>query len=39
MTMHSDNRSHGFINNLWVEMGLLVVATVVVIALAAHYIW
>jgi hypothetical protein len=39
MTMYSDNKSHGFINNLWVEMGLLVVATVVVIALAAHYIW
>ena len=34
MTMHSDNKGHGLANNFWVQMGLLVVAVVVLIALA-----
>jgi hypothetical protein len=29
----------GFTNNFWVQMGALVIVTMVVIALAAKYIW
>jgi hypothetical protein len=29
----------GFTNNLWVQFGALVIAVVVLIALAAKYIW
>ena len=29
----------GFVNNLWVQMAALVIVTVVIIALAAKYIW
>ena len=29
----------GFTNNLWVQFAALVIAVVVFIALAAHYIW
>jgi hypothetical protein len=39
MTMHGDNRGHGLANNFWMQTSLLVVAVVVLIALAAHYIW
>jgi len=36
MTMQSDSRVHGFANNSWMQMGLLAVAAIVLIALAAH---
>jgi hypothetical protein len=29
----------GFANNLWVQMAALVIVTLVVIALAAKYLW
>jgi hypothetical protein len=29
----------GFIDNLWVQMAALVIVTLVVIALAAKYVW
>jgi hypothetical protein len=29
----------GFANNVWVQMAALVIVTIVVIALAAKYIW
>jgi hypothetical protein len=32
-------RKSGFANNLWVQMAALVILTVVVIGLAAKYIW
>jgi hypothetical protein len=30
---------YGFANNFWLQMTLIVIATVVVIALSARYIW
>lgn len=39
MTMQSPNKGRGLANNFWAQMGLLVVAAVILIALAAHYIW
>ena len=30
---------HGFTDNLWLQMAALVIVTLVVIALAAKYIW
>src|SRR5476649_836276 len=38
MTMQSDNKAHGFANSSWMQMGLLAVAAIVLIALAAHYV-
>jgi hypothetical protein len=32
-------RKSGFANNLWVQMAALVIVTLVVIAVAANYIW
>ncbi len=39
MTMHSDSKGPGFASNVWAQMGIVVVAAVVLIALAAHYVW
>jgi hypothetical protein len=39
MTMQSDNKAHGFADNIWTQMGLLAVVAIVLIALAAHYVW
>ena len=39
MTMQSDNKAHGFANNSWMQMGLLAVGAIVLIALAAQYVW
>jgi hypothetical protein len=30
---------HGFTDNLWVQIAALVIVTLVVIALAAEYVW
>ena len=38
MNTQTSNKA-GFINNFWVQMIALVVVTVVIIALAAKYIW
>ena len=39
MTMHSDNKGRGLINNLWVQMAILAIVIIVLIALAAKYLW
>jgi len=39
MTMQSDNRGRGLANNLWAQLGLLVVAAAIVLALAWQYVW
>jgi hypothetical protein len=39
MTMQSDNKAHGFADNMWMQMGLLGVVAIVLIALTAHYVW
>ena len=39
MTMQSDNKAHGFADNMWMQMGLLGVVAIVLIALVAHYVW
>jgi hypothetical protein len=39
MLTQSENKGHSFANNSWAQMGLLAVVAVVLIALAAHYLW
>ena len=39
MTMLSDNKGHGLFNNPWAQMALLTAVVIVLIVLAAHYIW
>ena len=39
MTMQSDNKGHGLANNLWAQMTILAVVAVIVIVLAAQYLW
>jgi hypothetical protein len=39
MTMQSHNKGHGLANNLWAQLSLLAVAAVIVIVLAARYVW
>ena len=39
MTMHSDNKGHSVLNSLWVQLGLVVVAAIILIALAMRYVW
>jgi hypothetical protein len=39
MLTQSDNKGHGIADNMWAQMGLLAVVAVVLIALAAHYLW
>jgi hypothetical protein len=39
MTMQSENKGHGFANNLPLQLGLVGVAAMILIALAAHYVW
>jgi hypothetical protein len=38
MNTQTSNKA-GFANNVWVQVAALVVVTVVIIALAAKYIW
>jgi hypothetical protein len=38
MNTQTSNKA-GFVNNFWVQMAALVIVTVVIIALAAKYIW
>lgn len=38
MNTQTSNKA-GFVNNVWVQMAALAVVTVVIIALAAKYIW
>ena len=40
MTMQSSNQGHhGLANNIWAQMGILAVVAIVLIVLAAHYVW
>ena len=38
MDMRADNKS-GFANNFWLQMTAMVIVVVILIALAAKYIW
>jgi len=38
MNTQTSNKA-GFANNFWVQMAAMVIVTVVIIALAAKYIW
>jgi hypothetical protein len=39
MTMQSDHKAHGLLNNPWGQMGLLTAVVIVLIVLAAQYVW
>jgi hypothetical protein len=39
MTMQSDSKGHGVSNNPWGQMGLLTAVVIVLIVMAAHYVW
>jgi hypothetical protein len=39
MTTQTGIKGHGLLSNFWAQMGLLTVAVIVLIALAAYYIW
>ena len=39
MTVRSDNKDHGLTDNLWVELSLLAVVTLILIVLAWGYDW
>jgi len=39
MSMQSDNKGRGLSNNLAAQLGLLAVAVVILLMIAAHYIW
>jgi hypothetical protein len=39
MTMPSDNKGHGLASNLWAQVSLLIVVALVVVILAARYVW
>ena len=39
MSMQSDNKGRGLSNNLAAQLGLLAVAVVILLLIAAHYIW
>jgi hypothetical protein len=39
MTMQSHNKDHSLTDNLWAELGLLAVVTLILIILAWGYVW
>jgi hypothetical protein len=39
MTMQSDNKARGLMNNFWVQMAVLAIVIVAVILLMAKYVW
>ena len=39
MSMQSDSKGHSLANNMWAQLGLLVAAAVIVVILAAQYVW
>ena len=39
MTMQTDNKAHGLLNNPWGQIGLLTAVVIVLTVLAAHYVW
>jgi hypothetical protein len=39
MAMQENRKPDGLANNLWVQMVILIIAAVVVVALAAKYLW
>ena len=39
MAMQENRKPGGLASNLWVQMVILVIAAVVVVALAAKYLW
>jgi len=39
MTMRGDNKDHSLTDNLWAELSVLAVVTVILIILAWGYVW
>jgi hypothetical protein len=39
MTMQHDNQAHRLTNKMWAQVALFTVAIVIVITLAAKYVW
>jgi hypothetical protein len=39
MTMQSHDKGYGPFNNPWAQIGLLGAAVILLIVLAAHYVW
>jgi hypothetical protein len=39
MTMRSDNKGHGLASHLWAQVSLLIIVALIVIVLAARYVW
>jgi hypothetical protein len=39
MTMQENRTPGGLANNFWVQMAVLAIVTVIVVALAAKYLW
>ena len=39
MAMQENRKPDGLANNLWVQMLILLIAAVVVVAIAARYLW
>jgi hypothetical protein len=39
MTMHENKKGRGLANNFWLQMAILAIVIIIVIALAAKYMW
>ena len=39
MTIQSDSKGHGLLANPWAQIGVLTAVVIVLIVLAAHYVW
>jgi hypothetical protein len=39
MTVPSDNNGHGLTSNLWAQVSLFIVVALIVVILAARYVW
>jgi LPS O-antigen subunit length determinant protein (WzzB/FepE family) len=39
MTMPSDSKGRGLVNNLWAQMAILTIVAIIAIALAVKYLW
>jgi len=39
MSMQSNSKGHTLASNMWAQLGVLAAATVIIIILAAQYVW
>ena len=39
MTMQENKKAGGLANNFWLQMAILAIVAIIVIALAAKYVW